>query len=137
MSAVPERQAQWLRGVLDLAVLATLDRDGTAYGYVLLQALDRAGIPDLKGGTLYPLLGRLEADALVTSEWRTGQSGPARKYFTITPAGRGVLAEGAAGWREFAARIAAILADDADQADPPGADTVTSAPGSHGGEDPT
>lgn len=108
-SAIADRQTQWLRGVLDLAVLATLASAGTSYGYALIQSLTRAGIPDLKGGTIYPLLARLEQDGLVSSEWRAGDGGPGRKYFAITTTGRGVLAQSAAGWADFSNRIGSIL----------------------------
>lgn len=104
-----DRQTQWLRGVLDLAVLATLDRAGTSYGYALIQSLTEAGIFDLKGGTIYPLLARLEQEGLVSSEWRAGAGGPGRKYFTITATGREVLIRSAAGWTDFSARIGSIL----------------------------
>jgi len=90
-------------------VLAVLAREGEAYGYVLLQALDEAGLPDLKGGTIYPLLNRLEKDGLVTSTWRAGESGPARTYFAVTDAGRRTLESGAHGWSRFAERITTIL----------------------------
>ena len=108
-SAIADRQTQWLRGVLDLAVLATLASAGTSYGYALILSLTQAGISDLKGGTIYPLLARLEQDGLVASEWRAGDGGPFRKYFTITAAGRATLAHGSAGWAEFAAGIGSIL----------------------------
>jgi PadR family transcriptional regulator PadR len=109
--AIAERQTQWLRGVLDLAVLATLESAGTSYGYALIQSLTEAGILDLKGGTIYPLLARLEQEGLVSSEWRAGDGGPGRKYFTITATGRDVLSRGAAGWSDFSARIGSILGE--------------------------
>ena len=107
--ATADRQTQWLRGVLDLAVLATLQSAGTSYGYALIQSLTEAGILDLKGGTIYPLLARLEQEGLVSSEWRAGDGGPGRKYFTITATGREVLTRSAAGWSDFSARIGSIL----------------------------
>jgi PadR family transcriptional regulator, regulatory protein PadR len=107
--ATADRQTQWLRGVLDLAVLATLQSTGTSYGYALIQSLTEAGILDLKGGTIYPLLARLEQEGLVSSEWRAGDGGPGRKYFTITAPGREVLTRSAAGWTDFSARIGSIL----------------------------
>ena len=109
--AIADRQTQWLRGVLDLAVLATLASAGTSYGYALIQSLTQAGIPDLKGGTIYPLLARLEQDDLVSIEWHAGDGGPGRKYFTITATGREVLIRSAAGWTDFSARIGSILGD--------------------------
>ena len=107
--AITDRQTQWLRGVLDLAVLATLESGGTSYGYALIQSLTQAGILELKGGTIYPLLARLEQDGLVSSEWRAGAGGPGRKYFTITATGAEVLSRSAAGWTDFSARIGLIL----------------------------
>jgi PadR family transcriptional regulator, regulatory protein PadR len=106
--ASSDRQTQWLRGVLDLAVLATLSQCGRSYGYALLQELGNVGV-DLKGGTLYPLLARLEQDGLVETEWAPGEGGPGRKWFTITQNGRQVLRDGTYGWTEFAGRISAIL----------------------------
>lgn len=103
-----ERQAQWLRGVLDLAVLAVLQR-GETYGYALLQSLAEAGLEGVKGGTVYPLLNRLERDGLVVSTWRTGENGPARKYFAITDQGAAVLDAGTAGWSHFSTMIGEIL----------------------------
>ncbi|MBM6402819.1 PadR family transcriptional regulator [Phycicoccus sp. CSK15P-2] len=104
-----DRESQWLKGVLDLAVLAALVREGSAYGYGLLRSLAEAGLTGLKGGTLYPLLGRLEDDGLVRSEWVTGSSGPPRRYFFVTAAGRAELEAGRAGWGAFAARMSTAL----------------------------
>ena len=104
-----DRQAQWLRGVLDLAVLARLATGGTSYGYAVMRSLDEAGIHGLKGGTVYPLLARLEQDGLVTSAWAAGEGGPGRKWFTITPAGLDALAAGASGWADFAESVSAVL----------------------------
>lgn len=104
-----DRQAQWLRGVLDLAVLATLATGGSSYGYAVMRSLDESGIRGLKGGTVYPLLARLEQDGLVTSAWAAGDGGPGRKWFTITPSGLDVLASGASGWADFAESMSAVL----------------------------
>ena len=49
--------AQWLRGVLDLAVLAVIDR-GHTYGYRIVNDLSELGFGTVKGGTLYPLMDR-------------------------------------------------------------------------------
>ncbi len=59
--------AEWLRGALEVCVLGVLDR-GPTYGYAIAAALEDAGLGVVKGGTLYPLLGRLEAAGLVRRE---------------------------------------------------------------------
>ncbi|WP_040160710.1 PadR family transcriptional regulator [Nigerium massiliense] len=78
---------EWLRGVLEVSVLRVLS-DGASYGYAIAQRLAQAGYGDIKGGTLYPLLSRLESSGLVTTHWAAGEGGPGRKFFELTPAGR-------------------------------------------------
>lgn len=55
------------------------------YGYDLMKAAD------LKSGTLYPMLARLQAEGLVTSEWeqpRDEAGGrPPRKFYRLTGEG--------------------------------------------------
>ena len=100
--------AQWLRGVLELAVLAVVDR-GETYGYRIAADLEAAGFGAVKGGTLYPLLGRLEEDGAVAATWREGDSGPGRKWYATTPAGRARLRARAARWHDFTAMTTDLL----------------------------
>lgn len=102
------RRGQWLRGLLDLCVLALL-APGESYGYELTQALERAGLGQVQGGTLYPVLLRLERAGLIEAVWRTAESGPARKYYLLTEAGRRELHATGGGWLGFADRVGAIL----------------------------
>jgi PadR family transcriptional regulator PadR len=99
---------EWLRGVLDVCVLAVL-AEGTTYGYAISARLDELGLGAVKGGTLYPLLTRLEQAGLVTTQWRPGVSGPGRKYFALTAEGRADLAQRGAAWRQFAGLTSAIV----------------------------
>ncbi|MFJ8579042.1 PadR family transcriptional regulator [Micromonospora sp. NPDC093277] len=103
-----ERRGQWLRGVLDLCVLGLL-RDRESYGYELAQSLDAAGIGPIQGGTLYPVLLRLQRAGLVTALWREGASGPARKYYRITDHGRAALSRGGHDWTAFVTPVTAIV----------------------------
>ncbi len=109
----PAPPSEWLRGVLELCVLRAL-ADGPTYGYAIAAELAEAGLGEIKGGTLYPLLGRLEKNALVTVEWRAGDGGPGRKYFALTETGRAALREGSAQWADFAATVAAHLSGSPD-----------------------
>lgn len=103
-----DRHAQWLRGVLDLCVLATLAHH-ESYGYELSQSLQAAGLGQVQGGTLYPVLLRLQRSGLVTAQWREGEAGPARKYYRISPAGSELLRLAAMDWQVFAGGVGAIL----------------------------
>ncbi|ADG76024.1 transcriptional regulator, PadR-like family [Cellulomonas flavigena DSM 20109] len=91
----------WLRGVLSLCALRVL-ADGPTYGYDIAQRLAAAGLGEIKGGTLYPLLGRLAVAGLLDEEWRPGDGGPGRKYYALTPAGRTHLRDESARWSRFA-----------------------------------
>lgn len=98
----------WLRGVLDVCVLRIL-ADGPTYGYAVAVRLGSAGLGSVKGGTLYPLLLRLERAELVTVEWRAGEGGPGRKYYALTEAGRAELTATSARWQLFAELTAAFV----------------------------
>ena len=100
--------AEWLKGPLTPAVLAIVG-EGETYGYLIAQGLADAGLGTVKGGTLYPLLARLEQDGLVSATWREGTGGPGRKYYAITPEGASRLRELRTDWREFASRVTAII----------------------------
>ena len=100
--------SEWLRGVLELCVLRVM-ADGPTYGYAIAADLATAGFGDIKGGTLYPLLARLEKNGLVSVEWRTGEGGPERKYFTLTADGRTQLERGLAQWQVFSDRVTSHL----------------------------
>lgn len=99
--ATQDWPGDWLRGVLTLCVLRSL-ADGPTYGYAIGQGLAEAGLGTIKGGTLYPLLTRLEAAGWVSVEWRAGDGGPGRKYYALTAAGRRELLDASRRWARFA-----------------------------------
>ena len=80
-----------------------------SYGYELAQSLETAGLGQIQGGTLYPVLLRLQRTGLVTASWRDGDAGPARKYYRMTDAGADLLRRSAADWRAFVGGVGAIL----------------------------
>jgi DNA-binding PadR family transcriptional regulator len=83
------------RGVVVLAVLSQLRT--LRYGYELRQSLTERGMP-IEEGTLYPLLRRLEAQGLLTSEWRTTQGSP-RRYYGMSTHGADLYQRLTATWR--------------------------------------
>jgi PadR family transcriptional regulator PadR len=108
MKTTDQRPA-WLRGVLDLCLLALLD-DGEAYGYELARRLEELGFGAIPGGSLYPALLRREKLGHLRAEWRAGDGGPGRKYYVLTPEGRAALAQERTAWRAFAGSVEAALA---------------------------
>jgi PadR family transcriptional regulator, regulatory protein PadR len=102
-------QRDLLRGSLDLMVLSTLS-GGAKYGYLILQEIRDAsrGRVDLKAGTIYPLLHRLEAAKLIRSRW-DDSTGRNRKWYELTAAGVRRLQQQAQDWQSFADCIARLL----------------------------
>ena len=102
-------ETQLRKGGLGLAVLATL-WPGRLYGLEMLRRLDADAGLSVPEGTIYPLLSRLKAEGLVTSEWVESGAGHPRKYYALTELGRRRVRDMAAGWRAFAAGLERLLA---------------------------
>jgi PadR family transcriptional regulator PadR len=83
------------RGVVVVAVLSQLRMP--RYGYELRQCLVGSGVP-IEEGTLYPLLRRLEAQGVLTSQWRTTHGAP-RRYYVLSAEGVDLYERLTATWR--------------------------------------
>lgn len=92
--------APWVRAALELAILGSLG-GGPLHGYALAQSLQERGFGLLRGGSLYPVLARLEAEGHVRAAWVEGTGGPGRKDYTLTRTGREHLTEGLGAWRRL------------------------------------
>jgi PadR family transcriptional regulator PadR len=103
-----DRRASWLKGVLDLLVLSCLTA-GESYGYEIAKALASAGVGEIKGGTLYPVLNRLEEAGSVVGEFRAAERGPGRRYYRLTDGGRKRLGEESGAWLEFHTTVKSML----------------------------
>jgi len=88
-------------GTVSLVLLAILDGSAEPlYGYQIAKRLEGAShdsVP-LKQGTLYPVLRSLEAQGMLSSTVEPSVAGPPRRYYTITAAGREVLAQWKQTW---------------------------------------
>jgi PadR family transcriptional regulator, regulatory protein PadR len=92
--------AQMRRGTLQYCVLALLAGE-ERYGFDLVRALATVDGMVTSEGTIYPLLSRLRRDRLVESSWRESSSGPPRRYYRLTEAGRSALAAFIGEWARF------------------------------------
>ncbi len=107
---------QWLRGPLPLCVLQVLKGE-PAHGYAIVKSIEDLLLMPVGGGTLYPILTRLQRDGFLTAEWTAGEGGPGRKVYALTDQGAAELAEQAQLWRRFAAVTSQALASDATTGD--------------------
>ena len=92
------------RGALEFCILGALERN-QAYGYELTRILEDAG-PLIGGeGTMYPLLARLRRSGWVTTSWQESTTGPPRRYYQLTTAGRDALAVFRGIWPTFVGAV--------------------------------
>lgn len=81
------------RGTAELRVLSLVSSQ-PRYGYELMKLLGRppGGVMEVKEGTLYPLLHRLEDADHIRATWEAEGRARPRKYYGITAKGRAHLA---------------------------------------------
>lgn len=88
---------QLKRGMLDVCVLAAI-KDEDSYGYQIIK--DMKPCVTISESTLYPILRRLEAGALLTVH-SVEHNGRLRKYYHITDTGRARIEEFKEEWKEL------------------------------------
>ena len=92
--------AQMRRGTLQYCVLSLLAEE-ERYGFDLVRGLAEMEGMVTSEGTIYPLLSRLRRDGLVESTWQESPTGPPRRYYRLTDAGRSALEGFKLEWRRF------------------------------------
>lgn len=101
-------RSQLLKGILDGCVLAVIEKE-TVYGYELSKKLQQAGLEDVSEGTIYPVLLRLQKNAYINGELRPSETGPNRKYYSLTEEGQHALEEIKQEWEQMAQPITILL----------------------------
>ena len=100
-----------LRGNTDSLLLFLINQSGDTYGYRLIKEIEERsqGYFRFREGTVYPALRKLESDGLIHGEWKKLPNGQERRYYTMTDAGRALLAKKLDMWQSFASAMALIL----------------------------
>ena len=91
-----------VKGSTSLLVLQLLnERD--MYGYELVKEIEKRSDHHLqvKEGSLYPGLHKLEKQEYIEFYWQDQEKGPARKYYRITTEGKKVLSERTSEWHRY------------------------------------
>ena len=92
--------SQMRKGVLEFCILSII-KQGEAYPSDIIEKMKSANLNILEG-TLYPLLTRLKNAEFLTYRWIESNSGPPRKYFSLTEKGAAFYKELEATWHELA-----------------------------------
>jgi transcriptional regulator len=108
-----KRQAELMKGTLDLLVLKTLElepRHGVGVADRIAQIT--RGTFVVKPGSLFPALHRLEAEGFTRGEWSETPEGRRAKYYRITAAGQRQLSTEKKNWARVVLAIGLILESD-------------------------
>ena len=105
---IDNTQSQMRKGVLEFCILSII-RQGEAYPSDIVEKMKAANLNILEG-TLYPLLTRLKNADLLTYRWVESNSGPPRKYFSMTEKGLAFYGELEDTWNELANAVNALTA---------------------------
>jgi PadR family transcriptional regulator PadR len=107
---MPPPLASLVRGTLDLLVLRTLELQplhGAAVAERIFQTTK--GAFQVKAGSLFPALHRLEQDGWIEGRWEMPASGRRVKSYRLTRLGRQHLSAEKATWRRVVAAMSQVL----------------------------
>lgn len=100
-------QIQMRKGILEFCILHIISR-GEVYATDMIEELKEAKLLVVEG-TLYPLLNQLKKEGLVTYKWVESDSGPPRKYYSLTPYGADYLNQLNETWGNMNKSVKKIL----------------------------
>src|SRR5262245_17234671 len=105
-----DRKSDLLQGTLDLLILKALAAE-PMHGLAVSRRIAQVtrGTFDVKPGSLFPALQRLEQEGWLTSSWGRSDTNRRAKYYTLTRAGRRQLANETRQWNRIAAAIGLVL----------------------------
>ena len=107
------KQAELMKGTLDLLVLKTLELE-PRHGVGVADRIQQisGGTFVVKPGSLFPALHRLEQDGSIKGEWSQTPEGRRAKYYRITAAGQRQLSTEKKNWARVVLAIGLILEAD-------------------------
>ena len=111
-SADKKFQKELISGMSALVLLSLLNEaTEPMYGYQVAKLIEgqREDVPMLKQGALYPVLRSLESSGLLESRVEPSVSGPPRRYYQITEAGRKTLGRWKEMWNQMRIFVDAVM----------------------------
>jgi transcriptional regulator len=99
------------QGTLALMVLKTLETLGPLHGYGIARRIEQTSgdLLEVRYGTLYPALLKLEQEGFISAEWGVSENNRRAKYYALTRAGKKQLAKEAREWGQTAAIMARFI----------------------------
>jgi PadR family transcriptional regulator PadR len=97
---------QMRRGILEFCIVSLL-ADHDIYTAELINRLKEANLI-VTDGTLYPMLNRLQKAQLLQYRWEESESGPPRKYYSLTDDGLVFLGKLDTAWQDMTGSVESI-----------------------------
>ena len=103
-------EAELLQGTLDMLILKVV-ASRSIHGYAIVQHIQQISNDALqvRQGSLYPALYRLESRGWLKAEWKTTENGREAKFYSLTKTGRQQLDIETASWERLCAAISLVL----------------------------
>jgi transcriptional regulator len=104
------KEAELLQGTLDMLILKVVAL-GPIHGYGIVQRIQRISNEALqiRQGSLYPALYRLESHGWLKSEWKTTEGGREAKFYSLTRIGHQRLKAETESWDRLCSAISLVL----------------------------
>lgn len=104
------RPSDLIQGTLDVLILKSLATE-SRHGWAIAKRIQAVSgdVLQIKQGSLYPALHRLENQGLIAAEWRENETGREAKFYSLTKAGRAQLEVELTQWERLSAAIRLTL----------------------------
>ena len=103
-------KGELVQGTLDMLILARLSL-GPMHGFGIAERIQQVtdDVLRIEEGSLYPALHRLEAQGMITSEWRASANNRRAKFYALTARGRKRVGVEVTNWHRLVAAVARVI----------------------------
>jgi PadR family transcriptional regulator, regulatory protein PadR len=104
------RPSDLIQGTLDVLILKSVATEAR-HGWAIAKRIQAVSgdVLQIKQGSLYPALHRLENQGLIRAEWRKNETGRDAKFYALTTAGQAQLDHELIQWERLSAAIQLAL----------------------------
>ena len=104
------RPSDLIQGTLDVLILKSIATE-PKHGWAIAKRIQTASgdVLQIKQGSLYPALHRLEQQGWIRAEWKRNETGREAKFYSLTRAGRAQLVQELSQWERLSAAIRLTL----------------------------
>jgi len=107
---MPSEPVDLPQGTLDLLILKTI-ASGPEHGWAIAQRIGKLSneVLQIRQGSLYPALHRLERRGLIRARWGTSDNNRRARFYELTAGGQSRVAQETDQWERLTIAVAAVL----------------------------